>query len=48
MPKGYDFSARNVNWEQYKNDFLLRTDAVWEKSKLYDTFYTFYKVRFRL
>lgn len=44
MPKGYDFSVRNVNWDQYKNDFLLRTDAVWEKSKLLDTFYTHYKV----
>ena len=38
MPKGYDFSVRNVNWEDYKNDFLLRTDAVWEKSKLKDHF----------
>ena len=34
MPKNYDFSVRNVDWKQYKDDYLLRTDAVWEKSKL--------------
>ena len=46
MPKNYDFSVRNVNWDSYKNDFILRTDAVWEKSKLLDMFYTHYKSRF--
>ena len=40
MPKNYDFSVRNVDWNQYKNDFILRTDAVWEKTKLLDLFYT--------
>lgn len=40
MPKNYDFSVRNVDWRQYEDDFLLRTDAVWEKSKLLDVFYT--------
>ena len=45
MPKNYDFSVRNVNWGQYKNDFVLRTDAVWEKTKLLDFFYTYYKSR---
>ena len=44
MPKNYDFSVRNVDWSQYKKDFILRTDAVWERSKLLDTFYTHYKV----
>lgn len=44
MPKDYDFSVRNVNWKDYKNDFLLRTDAVWEKSKLKDHFYAMYKI----
>ena len=44
MPKAYDFSVRNVDWKQYEDDFLLRTDAVWEKSKLLDVFYTQYKV----
>lgn len=44
MPKSYDFSVRNVDWSQYKKDFILRTDAVWEKSKLLDVFYTNYKV----
>ena len=45
MPKDYDFSVKNVNWENYKKDYILRTDAVWEKSKLYDFFYTSYKRR---
>ena len=31
MPKNYDFSVRNVNWLDYSKDYLLRTDAVWEK-----------------
>ena len=44
MPKNYDFSVRNVDWRQYKKDFLLRTDAVWEKQKLKDLFHTHYKV----
>ena len=43
MPKNYDFKTRKVNWEEYKNDFLLRTDAVWEKQKLKDHFYSMYK-----
>lgn len=46
MPKNYDFSVRNVDWRQYENDFLLRTDAVWERSKLLDVFYTHYKSQF--
>ena len=44
MPKNYDFSVRNIDWKQYERDFILRTDAVWEKSKLLDVFYTQYKV----
>ena len=43
MPKDYDFSVKNVNWGDYSRDFILRTDACWEKSKLYDVFYTMYK-----
>ena len=46
MPKNYDFSVRNVKWSEYKKDYILRTDAVWEKSKLYDIFYTIYKSKF--
>ena len=46
MPKNYNFSVRNINWDEYRNDFLLRTDAVWEKSKLMDMFYTHYKSKF--
>jgi hypothetical protein len=43
MPENYDFSQRSVNWKEYDNDFLLRTDAVWEKSKLMSYFYSMYK-----
>jgi len=46
MPKNYDFSVRNVDWHQYEKDFILRTDAVWERSKLLDVFYTHYKSQF--
>ena len=46
MPKNYDFSVRNVKWGQYEKDYILRTDAVWERSKLYDVFYTIYKSKF--
>ena len=46
MPKNYDFSVRNVKWREYEKDYILRTDAVWEKSKLYDIFYTIYKSKF--
>jgi len=46
MPKNYDFSVRNVDWRQYKKDFILRTDAVWERTKLLDVFYTHYKSQF--
>ena len=43
MPKDYDFSVKNVNWRSYDKDYILRTDALWEKSKLYDIFYTDFK-----
>ena len=43
MPKNYDFSVRNVDWKAYKKDYLLRSDAVWERNKLMDIFYTNYK-----
>ena len=33
-----------MNWKDYKSDFILRTDAVWEKTKLKDMFYTLFKV----
>ena len=46
MPKNYDFSVRNTQWSEYDRDFILRTDAVWEKSQLYDVFYTIYKSKF--
>lgn len=43
MPKDYSFSTRNMDWSQFKPYYLLRTDAVWEKSKLYQYFYSSYK-----
>lgn len=43
MPKDYDFSIRNVDWKKYQPFYVLRTDAVWEKSKLYQYFYSSYK-----
>lgn len=43
MPVNYDFSTRKINWDQYKPYYILRTDAVWEKSKLYQYFYSLYK-----
>ena len=46
MPKAYDFSVRNVDWGEYKEDYLLRTDAVWERTKLLDIFYVHYKSKF--
>ena len=46
MPKNYDFGVRNVNWADYSKDFLLRTDAIWERNKLFDIFYSEYKSRF--
>jgi len=42
-PENYDFSVKNLNWKKYENDYLLRTDAVWEKSKLKAYFYSLYK-----
>jgi hypothetical protein len=47
MPKNYDFSVRHVNWKDYAKDYLLRTDAVWERTKLFDTFYSMYKSHFQ-
>ena len=44
MPENYDFCTKNKNWSKYWTDFLLRTDAVWEKQKLLDYFRCFYKV----
>jgi hypothetical protein len=43
MPENYDFSQRKVDWKSYKNDYILRTDAVWEKAKLFAYFYSLYK-----
>jgi len=42
-PENYTFSVKNLNWKKYENDFLLRTDAVWEKSKLFSYFHSLYK-----
>ena len=34
---------RGKDWSEFENDYLLRTDAVWEKSKLRDVFRLYYK-----
>jgi len=44
MPPNYDFSNKGKNWAEYENDFLLRTDAVWEKQQLLDWFRLYHKV----
>jgi hypothetical protein len=40
----YDFSNRGVDWDEYKREVRLRTDAVWERQKLKDYFRLFYKI----
>lgn len=35
------------NWKEYEGDFLLRTDAVWEKQELEHFFRNYTKVNFR-
>lgn len=44
IPKDYDFSNKNINWSSLSKDYLLRTDAVWEKSKLLDFYRLYYKI----
>merc|ERR1712232_2412 len=43
MPDGYDFSTKGKKWSDYHKYFMLRTDAVWEKTKLKDFFRSFHK-----
>jgi len=57
MPANYDFSTKSTlfpflfnlilefNWAEYNNDFMLRTDAVWEKDKLKTYFLNYMKVQ---
>jgi hypothetical protein len=42
-PDDYDFSNKGINWKDYSKDFLLRTDAVWEKYQLRDYFRLYMK-----
>jgi len=44
IPKGYDFSNKYFKSEDYEGDYILRTDAVWEKTKLKDWFRQYMKV----
>ena len=44
IPKGYDFSNKYFSEGDYKGDYILRTDAVWEKTKLKDWFRQYMKV----
>lgn len=46
MPNDYDFSTFGKDWSAYKSFYRLRTDAVWEKWKLYQYFRSFYKKMF--
>ena len=46
IPANYDFSTFGKNWSQFHKYFKLRTDAVWEKSKLLQYFHSFYKPGF--
>lgn len=43
MPKEYDFNTKGKDWKAFEREYLLRTDAVWEKSKLLDFFRLYYK-----
>ncbi len=43
IPEDYNFSTRGFDWKQYQKDFLLRTDAVWEKQQLRDYFRLYMK-----
>ena len=38
-----EVNSQDKNWDEFKHDFKLRTDAVWEKEKLRDWFRLFYK-----
>ena len=40
----YDFSNKGVDWEGYEKEVRLRTDAVWERTKLKDYFRLFFKI----
>jgi hypothetical protein len=40
----YDFSNNGVDWESYESEARLRTDAIWERTKLKDYFRLFYKL----
>ena len=31
IPEDYNFSNEGIDWKNYKKDYILRTDAVWEK-----------------
>ena len=43
VPDNYDFSNTGIDWKGYGKDFMLRTDAVWEKQQLRDFFRLYMK-----
>lgn len=43
MPEDYSFSTKGKDFTKYYDKFILRTDAVWEKSKLKDMYRLMYK-----
>ncbi|EAS07366.4 hypothetical protein TTHERM_00568030 (macronuclear) [Tetrahymena thermophila SB210] len=46
MPAGYNFLTRGKDWREYDKDFILRTDAVWEKFQLEHFFRNYMKCFF--
>ena len=38
IPEVYNFSNKGIDWKNYKQDYKLRTDAIWEKYYLRDYF----------
>lgn len=43
IPQNYDFSSVGMDWTKFHKYFRLRTDAVWEKTKLRDFFRSYHK-----
>lgn len=42
-PDGHDFSNKGVDYNKLKDEYILRTDAVWEKQQLRDYFRLYMK-----
>jgi len=44
MPEDYKFSHENVDFTKYEKNFKFWTDAVWEKFKLKEIYWLYYKI----